>query len=73
MYAHSFYCIGIFTLQVTTHAKLLSNADIERLCEVLKMRRKAVTHVRLQAFATEQQFSRCIRCEIINKLLEHKY
>ena len=47
--------------QVTTHSKLLSDADMENIGRDLGMVRNSISHFQLQAFPTEHQFSRRIR------------
>ncbi|XP_071172243.1 E3 ubiquitin-protein ligase RNF213-like [Mytilus edulis] len=49
-------------VQITTHSKLLSNADIDMLCKSMtSLRRRNVLLVTLQSFDTEQQFRSQIR------------
>ena len=47
--------------QVTTHSKLLSTQDVEQLHGVGGISKKNIVTLALQAFGTEQQFSRRLR------------
>ena len=58
------------TIQVTTHSKLLSTLDVGQLDGVAGIKSKHIQTLALQAFGTEQEFSRKLRyltiCKSVN-------
>lgn len=56
-----FYAVVVFFLQITTHSKLMSEADRQDIEKRLPFFSGKVCLLSLQAFDTEQQFSYQIR------------
>jgi len=52
---------GGLQAQITTHSKLLSTQDVEQLDGVAGVPKACIYSLALQAFGTEQQFSRQLR------------
>lgn len=53
-------------VQVSTHSRLLSENDLNDVCEVTKLHRQDVQLLHLQQFQTEQQFLKQIRYTYVN-------
>ena len=54
-------CSHFISLKVTTHSRLLSASDAEKIGIALHISKKALKLISLQSFNTEHQFSKTLR------------
>ena len=59
--SHLSGCKSSMQVQITTHSKLLSSMDVDQLHGAAGIKRDNIEVLALQAFDTEQQFSRKLR------------
>ena len=64
--------ITYFSLQVTTHSRLLSSNDLQDIARATSLPLPKVTCLSLQQFHTEQQFCSSVRyTELLSSLNNH--